>query len=136
MRNVARLAGLSARVTGGCDLRELFRFGRIGLVAADAQNSRVRQDGLIRHGVVGERVSGLRTMAGLASDPCVLPRHKDLELVRVASLALSPAGEEDGTGSYVIDRPRAEMPMLPKSGRHGNLPNHQKENDTCRKQGR
>ena len=123
MRLVAGFAGDASGVLLGVDLREVFRLGRAGRMAADAEDSGV-EFGRGDRRIVG--VLGQRSVAGFAVDVRVLAVLLRVQNVRVAGFARIVAREVDGTGGHLRDRVPAVVPIFPKALRDNKVPDYEK----------
>jgi len=91
---MAGVAGDAAGVVRGNDLRESFRLGAVGFVAASADDGGVEFRRLDGGWVVG--VLGLGSVAGFAGDDDVLAELFLIDNVGVAGLANVVSGMGDG----------------------------------------
>jgi len=122
---MAGVTGQAARVVGGDNLRETFRFASVSLMAADAEHRRVEFGRRYRSRIV--RVFRQRPVAGLAIHMRVLAGFFLVEDLTMAALAGRVAGE--------IDWPRADfrhgiaaiMPVFAKTLRNQKSPYDQEQ---------
>ena len=108
MRLMAAGAEGASGVLGGDHLGKASGLGGVLFVAAPAEVGHVGEDGLMRGGVVRIRVSGLRSVAGFASDVRVFAgsAHPGLVVVAHHASILTGVGDgmlaDDGEGRGVI----------------------------------
>lgn len=110
---MAGVAGESAGVIGCDNLREFFRLGAVGFVAAGTDHRAVGKNRLHRSGIVGVRA--LSTVAGLAGNVRVTAKFLLVDDVGVTAFADFMSSETWRPGSGLGDRVAPIVPVLAKA---------------------